>query len=128
MENITKEIFSQRLKEEIKAKYKNIKEFAATIEHKNISVFTSGIRLPGTILLNKFALAGIDIHYLITGEKIDMEINDRKLAELEKELKELKAEIYDLKKVNEKLIDEKNKLIFENVTINKVINKKLNSS
>jgi len=128
MEILNKKIFARRFKEEIKSKYKTIKEFGIAVNHKNVSVFTSGERVPGAILLNKFAKAGIDINYLITGDKIDMENNNKKIEQIEKELKELKAEIYDLKKVNETLLEDKTKLIFEINAIDKVINKKLNTS
>jgi hypothetical protein len=90
---------AKRLKEEIKGKFGNIKILEKKISNSNLSRYTSKNNPvePRATLLRELALVGIDIPYVLTGERVD-----NKQTEL--------LEIIDLQ---EKIISVSNRMLKE---------------
>ncbi|MEN8193927.1 MAG: hypothetical protein ABFS12_13980 [Bacteroidota bacterium] len=105
----------QRIKEEIKRKYNTLKEIGEIVEVKNMAVYTSKKpKEPRVSTLVKLAKAGLDINYIVTGERkkgIIEELEDcnkknkdykREIEGCKKEVDGLKVKIYDLMEVQKK--------------------------
>jgi len=91
--------FAKRLREERAKIYGHQKDFAQLMEISEVtqSNYENGKRIPDAEYLNKAAKAGIDVNYVITGEKCISQEKMEDLNEIEKKLSEALALLQNIK-------------------------------
>jgi transcriptional regulator with XRE-family HTH domain len=119
--------FGKRLKAIAKEKYGSVRKLEEEVDFQNVSNYTSGKREPGASKLYSLCKLGIDINQLLTGEVIMADECKEKIKALEEQFNLFKVELYDIGKENQKLISEKDQLVFEISTLTSLNKKKINA-
>lgn len=107
--------FAEDLKKIAKEQFDGVGKLANAINNKNLSNYTKENALePKASFLFKLAEQNIDINKLLTGKSYQDSSIEERLSNLENSYKndinELKAEMFDLKIKNEKLLEENEEL------------------
>jgi len=102
-----KKTIGERLEEEISRKFGTLKKAAEAIGSRSSSYFRpyiTGVSRPGMLLRKKLADIGLDVEYIMGGEKLEyteetLEMNAavrRKLADMKYRIEELEKELRDI--------------------------------
>jgi hypothetical protein len=87
----------ERLAEEIRKRYREYQDFAKEnkIAKETLSAYINNRRIPGPKWLERFKKAGLDVSYILIGERglpyEDPKVVEQKFKELEKEIADLKT-------------------------------------
>lgn len=108
MEEFSKEIFGERLKEIAQKDFGGVGKLASKMGHNNLSLYTTAVQEPKATFIHKLLTAGVDIIFLFTGKRgISMDAEtEAKFQEMEGRLTKLESKLFRVTEENEKLKDE----------------------